>query len=67
MCYSKERRGEPEILQPAQGHNIDKEGQTETSVGGGRKGPEGWGEGEGVSRTDLNRREYIPGGEVHSA
>jgi len=35
MCCSKER-----ILQPAQGHNTDKEGKTEASVGGG-EGPEG--------------------------
>ena len=36
------------ILQPAQGDNINKEGQTETSVGGGGKETEGEGEGEGL-------------------
>ena len=50
-----------EILQPAQGHNIDKEGQTETSVGGGEE-KTGGGEGEGVNRTEWNRREYIEAG-----
>ena len=44
MCCLKERVGAG-ILQPAQGHNINKEGQTETSVGGG--GTEGGGGGGG--------------------
>ena len=65
MCYSKESRGE--ILQPAQGHNIDKEGQTETSVGGGGKRPEGWGRGGGGEQDGIEQAGIYTGGEVHSA
>jgi hypothetical protein len=44
MRCSQERAG-PEVLQPAQGHENSKEGQTKTSVGGRREGVEldGWG------------------------
>jgi hypothetical protein len=55
MCCLKEREG-PEILQPAQGDNINKEGQTDTSVGGGEG--EGW---MGWTRTegDIYSRKCI--------
>lgn len=57
MGCSKERVGVG-ILQPAQGHNIDKEGQTETSVGGGggRNGERG--RGGRVAEPEPDGREY---------